>query len=767
MSLPCPYRHVSYSTWRLNVFRTLFRGSEPQPVRTTLHPRDHPPRPNGKRNHSASRSFASDTETGKAKDAAAQMSAATAAKGGKNAGAKEFNPYSPEGREAMKNLLADLQAVSSRMQSDDPKEEASGQDNFSEIYQSRKRSLGDDQDTRESPRAPDAGDLEAGDGLHPRSGSPAWAREAARRPKSETSGTTAPTSLHDDQPPARDSPIFKWTRDKTRRQNEEKIHPSHHHVRGLKNNPWAEILASPIRVCQASGARLPVDLLLDLGYVKNPKDQKIYLVPANLADLDALEAKMAVEIARDHEPGPPNTDPQVNEPKPDQHDDEPKDEITHPQPPRESDTQTARRRPIETQSRLFSNQTFLEYLNRAVTAPPGKRGPKQKTASPLTRAREVLSNEVAKLVHFDGREAIHKAHHYIQNKRKFDAAVGGGGNDNSNASTHPSPVVATDAQNKSSAEFQLNKLQWQLDISSRIEHIMRRRILVALKALTDAEAESKAKMKDGHVSERPAGVIALPFPKRGMKGNELRALKATDDVSQRGNSLVRTVLSQEKQEEDDDEDEDENITPDDEPSSSTNTNTPPHKDSQYRRLGHPEWLPGSIFLHIGNKSTTSLFLPSSHPLTLPPLPPAQSNPLVPPMLPVMKTYRFPIFSLDRLFSHTTNTNTTFPSTTTNTSDKEAKQTLLTVLAHESFHRVEQGRQIGSDYLLFVRPVSGPTRAVIREVWKLWMYLGGENMGEEFWGGEGEGEGGEGEGIGMVDETGRQQPREKHVRLGRS
>ena len=56
----------------------------------------------------------------------------------------------------------------------------------------------------------------------------------------------------------------------------------------LSRNPWARILASPLRFCQASGARLPKDLLDSWGFMKNPTDENLYLMPNELADLERL-----------------------------------------------------------------------------------------------------------------------------------------------------------------------------------------------------------------------------------------------------------------------------------------------------------------------------------------------------------------------------------------------------------------------------------------------------------------------------------------------
>ena len=61
--------------------------------------------------------------------------------------------------------------------------------------------------------------------------------------------------------------------------------------RRLQSNPWARMLASSIRKCQATDTRLPRDLLVEWTLVENPRDEKIYLLPNSLTDMSRLEAQ--------------------------------------------------------------------------------------------------------------------------------------------------------------------------------------------------------------------------------------------------------------------------------------------------------------------------------------------------------------------------------------------------------------------------------------------------------------------------------------------
>ena len=59
----------------------------------------------------------------------------------------------------------------------------------------------------------------------------------------------------------------------------------------LAKNPWATMLASPLRLCAATGVRLPKDLLVPWGLVRNPATSEVYFMPTELADLESLKDK--------------------------------------------------------------------------------------------------------------------------------------------------------------------------------------------------------------------------------------------------------------------------------------------------------------------------------------------------------------------------------------------------------------------------------------------------------------------------------------------
>ncbi|KAJ5718227.1 hypothetical protein N7488_003873 [Penicillium malachiteum] len=60
-----------------------------------------------------------------------------------------------------------------------------------------------------------------------------------------------------------------------------KLPPSTDGPEPLAKNPWAQALASPMRSCTVSGARLPRDLMGDWGLVQRPNTDDLYLLPVD------------------------------------------------------------------------------------------------------------------------------------------------------------------------------------------------------------------------------------------------------------------------------------------------------------------------------------------------------------------------------------------------------------------------------------------------------------------------------------------------------
>ncbi|KIW26714.1 uncharacterized protein PV07_06525 [Cladophialophora immunda] len=728
MSLPCPYRHVSYATWRLDVIRSLCQSLDEPHLRPSALPRrgyQKPSVPNASTSRSATKRGDSATERNGPTPAippATESGKKDTEPGG------TFSPYSEPGRQAIKQLLSDLKKASKKIQL--------GKENVESYPFGLHKSLildpPGDADTQDSPslrlstdvplrkyhstqgESPDANSVEGQQIIEDLlSGLQEISKNVHRRVEN-SAGSHLPER---ETPPTLESPIVAQVADAARRREERKEHPSYRRIKGLKNNPWAEVIASPLRACQGSGARLPSDLLLDFGYVKNQKDGKIYLMPAELADLDAFEARLAAELATSE------ARPRILEGgtgvKGDNQsaikdgategvgaeDGSPSSSTEAPQ--KTTDHLAPTRRYIPVQSRLLSNITFLRLVTDKTTQPAKK---PSKFPSPTTL--ETISGEVGKLVHFDARESTSTAQHYLQNKYRFHSTIG----DQDAARKDPTGSGAPSTV-QAKARFNLNRLQWQPDIYLRIAEIMRNRIFIAMKLLAHAESAARSQA----LPVRPSGVIALPTPQDGIfKGEELRRLmRGTSSVTASAGSRIRAVASERK--ESPSPNGDSSSTLDADPPVPTQISPLMAQEPEYHVLGHSEWLPGSIFLHVGNEDVATPISSASSSSSLPPLP--SNNPLIPPMITVLDRYRFPVFSINHLF-----TNISVPGTF----DLEELENLIrqeSILQHPNKTSSSRGGPGG--YLLLIRPIPGPPKAVIEETWRLWRYLGGKNMDISF------------------------------------
>ncbi|KAK5036374.1 hypothetical protein LTS07_002101 [Exophiala sideris] len=255
-----------------------------------------------------------------------------------------------------------------------------------------------------------------------------------------------------------------------------KREPTFKELEPLKNNQWAQMLAKPIRACQGSGARLPTPFLTDLGYVTKPGEEKVYLMPDQLADLEGLEKQMAKELyeedwrrVRDDKKAARErcASGQVEEPT--------TTAIEH----TNSISDHLR---ILPQSRVFSDINFMRFMTLKFTRLI-KRSP------PTIKTRVA---EVATLIPNKAKEAINLAQHYMHHHRGVDFALG---------------LEPEEPEVKVQDRY-LRHIQWQHDIHDRVARIMQKRILVVIKALAE-------QAKDDVTNGGSTKVVALPFPKSG------------------------------------------------------------------------------------------------------------------------------------------------------------------------------------------------------------------------------------------------------------
>jgi hypothetical protein len=88
-----------------------------------------------------------------------------------------------------------------------------------------------------------------------------------------------------------ESPVMR----RLRKERKHKREPTAEEQSALSDNPWACILASHVRHCQATGVRLPVDLLVPWTFVQKRSNDLTYLMPAGLADMKKLKPSIDSE----------------------------------------------------------------------------------------------------------------------------------------------------------------------------------------------------------------------------------------------------------------------------------------------------------------------------------------------------------------------------------------------------------------------------------------------------------------------------------------
>ncbi|PGH14902.1 hypothetical protein AJ79_02765 [Helicocarpus griseus UAMH5409] len=112
---------------------------------------------------------------------------------------------------------------------------------------------------------------------------------------SEDSNTKA---IHDEEPsgpgdvrpsePLPKSPII--ARLEERASKKHKARADQKDLDRLKYNPWARMLASPVRLCTATGARLPVKTMGEWGLVEHPETQGLFILPTDLMEQELHRA---------------------------------------------------------------------------------------------------------------------------------------------------------------------------------------------------------------------------------------------------------------------------------------------------------------------------------------------------------------------------------------------------------------------------------------------------------------------------------------------
>lgn len=278
MKIPCSSRHQSYASFRLEIFQSLF--SQPSarcqpPPNTPRHGRvlrrrfggsSKLGKQRGSRNieqDAKLRAFIEERLVSKGLATKSEVNTpatsdeAPASKS-KSDGAKEHswgNPYRKEVQENLKGLLQDLRSAASTAQA------------FEKDFQTT------------TPTGVKVIEIMPDD-------SPLLHGKDFRHVRLDPEKGTRRLSL--DLP---ESPVMR----RLRKERKHKRDPTAEELSALLNNPWASILASPVRQCQGTGVRMPSDLLVPWSFVRKPSNNLTYLLPAGLADMKSLTPKIEPE----------------------------------------------------------------------------------------------------------------------------------------------------------------------------------------------------------------------------------------------------------------------------------------------------------------------------------------------------------------------------------------------------------------------------------------------------------------------------------------
>ena len=255
----------------------------------------------------------------------------------------------------------------------------------------------------------------------------------------------------------------------------------------LVHDPWARMLAEPIRLCRGSGIRLPISLLSDWRLTLHPTNGEVYLLPSQLADVEKMEKvsrrqemrwrrKMGLTAAEDEHAPLEESDP-LDELASDA---EEADEAgtsglersapeTHPPASYQRLSTTSLHPGTMPAVRILLYDNLINLFS-------------------LTTLRQFRSrvNTTVRLLPRLWLDRFEQARHYDRNREAFEKLTG-------EKDTSPPTIEAT---------LDLNKLQWQTDIGERLLSILRARIISAFKRIAMLNAQDK-KRKLRHMSAIP------------------------------------------------------------------------------------------------------------------------------------------------------------------------------------------------------------------------------------------------------------------------
>ena len=636
MSIACPHRSISYSRWRLEVLNRLCASPDVRcaPILSFPHPQDH------KHDASRARSYSSQKPPAdspydvfgslvKLKEQPVLHSGQKASTGEKeHAGSQEprqprlggprrkLDPYSQQSRQNVKDVIEALEGLVDR---DEPRKKPGAVSH-----------------NMEKP----------------------WKHEPLRRSE------------------VPQSPMFKKQRNRDRPFK----HLQSTVEQPLMHDPWARMLAEPVRLCRGSGVRLPISLLSNWSLTQHPTNGEVYLLPSQLADVDKVEKVSRRQELRwmknirnlgaedkhapDEEANP--LDKLANE----ANGAEPGHATTAAEEPPETDLDTASYQEIPSTSRQPGTTPavrILPYDNLI-------------NLFSLTTLRHVSKrvNTTIRLLPRLWLDRFEQARHYERNREAFEKLTGEKG---------PGPPTVE-------ATLDLNKLQWQTDIGERLLKILRTRIISAFKRTAMLNAQDK-KRRLRHVSAIPISKVRGLLHLNGSISIHLHDHEDTTshDLPFEDASSPDNVIK-------------------------THMKSPPDSVTDNAGVLVERALAPRFFLYLGPRSAPGLddVVNPDH------------QAMIPPLLPSLvqgRAQRFPIFPIRAMLGEEFYTE---------------MLELLEIHGHFQAEKLATLDTEGGDYLLMLKPSASNEfiEGLLRAVWRLWRYGGGrrwlapENEDYEGW-----------------------------------
>ncbi|KAK2801365.1 hypothetical protein FQN50_007750 [Emmonsiellopsis sp. PD_5] len=290
MTLQCPYRHISYASWRLKAFRHLLSETPSRSFTTTSSLQFPPPNPNQKKRRGNNPKRQREKELERIGGLLSEISGLFG------------NTKTPPSAEPDTSTLVKQDEQEAARESPEPqsKPPPHPEQNDTPVKISRPQSaeelhsdistlleqLGTSVPSESDVSAP-AQDGEAAQKTPPSHLESVLHLQLSdmlrKRYQSESQSQSQPR-LSDSLPK---SPIVSRLEQRSLRK---KARGTKDELERLKHNPWAQALASPIRMCSATGARIPRLLLHQWGLVQHPTTGALWLMPVNLVQQELQKA---------------------------------------------------------------------------------------------------------------------------------------------------------------------------------------------------------------------------------------------------------------------------------------------------------------------------------------------------------------------------------------------------------------------------------------------------------------------------------------------